>query len=823
MTVPAMPATETSPSSGGRLVSQDGKLLPFRGCSLETEARGGLARVVLRQTFINESDDPLQVTYQMPLPADAAVGAYTFIIGDRRVVGEIERREAARERFEEAILEGRTAALLEQDRSSVFTQEIGNIPAHTEVTCELVLDQKLRWLEDGQWEWRFPTVIAPRYMGEEGRVKDAKRIIVDVSEQELPARATLSMKIRDHITNGEPSCATHPLVIHTGDESTELAFKSEDGVALDRDIVVRWSAAAPEVGVSLDTARPVAAMCNSDATYGLLTLTPPSSDSIGKAIARDLIVLIDTSGSMSGQPLVIAKSVVLEIIDSLDVQDSLELIEFSTDAHRWSEAGRPATPNHKQAAADWVRALNTGGCTEMQTGLEAALSPLRADAQRQVLLVSDGLVGFDDEIVEIVRTMTPRGCRVHSIGIGSAANRSLTQSVARAGGGAEFLIDFDDDLTEAASRIITRISKPLCVDVAISGDAVLDVARSPIPDLLAGAPSIVPMKLNPAGGEVVVDGRTAEGPWTQRIRVDACETASGSESISRLYGREKVEELELDAAVGEDVDEAIEEIGLGFQISTRLTSWIAISEEATVDPREPVRRVRIPQQLPYGMSVEGLGLRNLISTKIYDIASPTGVYCRSAKRLRHENEFEARHMLSQTVRLKRSRPLQISRSAIVLRGFLRSRSDGQIVIEFEIDSKIDWRPDHVIVRGEPGAILDLNATTKDGDYTTGQTIRLVLTGITPGIDVTNKSCIVHMKAKAQEVRLYLRDPNESKPRSEQESVNRVFELARELEVKSAVILEMCQSKGITLETRMSRVSKQLQKKIRQWLQSAKED
>jgi Ca-activated chloride channel family protein len=154
-------------SAGGRLVSVDGRVLPLEGITLRGDASGGLARIVLEQRFRNPYPDPLRVTYQLPLPPEAAVSGYGFQIGPRRIVGEVDRVAAARERFEQALIQGQTAGLLEQARSSLFTQEIGNIPSGVEVVAELVIDQRLRWLEEGAWEWRFPTVVAPRYLAEE--------------------------------------------------------------------------------------------------------------------------------------------------------------------------------------------------------------------------------------------------------------------------------------------------------------------------------------------------------------------------------------------------------------------------------------------------------------------------------------------------------------------------------------------------------------------------------------------------------------------------------------------------------------------------------
>ena len=184
-------------ASGGTLVSTDGRALPLTAATLTASARGGLAEVVLEQRFRNAADVPLTVTYSFPLPADAAVGGYAFTVGDRRIVGEIDRRQAARERFERALIEGHTAGLVEQERSSLFSQEIGNIPPGAEVVAALTIDQPLRWLEEGAWEWRFPTTAAPRYLGAAGRVPDEGRVRQDLAEGPLPVRLRLSLAVRD--------------------------------------------------------------------------------------------------------------------------------------------------------------------------------------------------------------------------------------------------------------------------------------------------------------------------------------------------------------------------------------------------------------------------------------------------------------------------------------------------------------------------------------------------------------------------------------------------------------------------------------------------
>ncbi|HEX4458270.1 MAG TPA: VIT domain-containing protein, partial [Polyangia bacterium] len=191
MNRPAMRCPDVNESVGGSLVSLDGRVLPLVGTTVKASARAGIARVTLEQKFKNPHDEPLAVSYRLPLPADGAVSAFSFTAGDKRIVGEIDRRQAARDRYEEAIATGHTAALLDEERTALFTQELGNIPPHATIVAEIVVDQKLGWIDsEGAWEWRFPTVAMPRYLGATGRVADAAQLAHDVvADGPLTARA----------------------------------------------------------------------------------------------------------------------------------------------------------------------------------------------------------------------------------------------------------------------------------------------------------------------------------------------------------------------------------------------------------------------------------------------------------------------------------------------------------------------------------------------------------------------------------------------------------------------------------------------------------
>lgn len=616
------------PSTGARLVDTHGRTLPLRAAALRADARAGLAAVVLEHTYENTHAQPLRVTYQVPLPPDAAVAGFRFVIDGAEVLGRVEPRAAARERFERAVLEGKTAALLDEERSSLFTQEVGNVPPGAKIEIRLEIRQRLDWVAEGDrsgWQWRFPTAIAPRFLAEPGRVADADKVTTAVTAEplpELPREGTtepiaesmngigldLRLVVRDTLT-GRLDSTSHRLVVHEEGSAAVVALQH---ATLDRDVVVTWPVAGAEPGVSFDIGRPSREHPRAGHAYALLTVTPPAMRP-STTLQRDLVVLLDTSGSMHGEPLQQAKHVVAALLDTLGEADTLELVEFSDRPRRLGRRAERATPRFKAKAQSWLASLRAGGGTQMRDGIIAALSTLRAEAQRQVVLVTDGLIGFEDEIVSEIANRLPAGSRVHTVGIGSAVNRSLTGPAARAGRGQEVIIGLGEDPERAARRLCAHTDAPVVVDVSLEGEGVLEVAPQRIPDLFAGAPVRIAVALQPGGASLRLRGRTATGAWEGRVELPAMEPGQGTSSTATAFARERVEDLEVGRASGRpalELDQTLTALGVDFQIATRLTSWIAVSDEVMVDPTEPTRHEVMPHALPHGMSALGLGLRS---------------------------------------------------------------------------------------------------------------------------------------------------------------------------------------------------------------------
>jgi Ca-activated chloride channel family protein len=597
-----------APLGGAELLTPDGRSLPLVAAKLRVLAGGGLARVVLEQTFENPYDDTLRVTYKMPLPVDGAVSGYAFRIGTRTITGRVDRKETARARFEAAILQGKTAALLEQNKADIFTQEIGNIPARQTIVCEITVDQRLAWRPEGEWELRFPTVIGPRYIGANVTPEDRRASHVELADGSVRGRVHLEVKITDAITQGRRAESPSHALQTRGDGVVELLDAS--GGRLDRDVILRWAVATREIGMNVQTARPAGAAANGRNAYALVSIFPPAPDAGFATMPRDLIVLLDTSGSMGGGPLEQGKRVVAALIDSLSEIDRLEVIEFSMRANRYTKSPVPGTKREKEKAIAWVMNREASGGTEMQSAIVDALHGLRPGAQRQVVLVTDGYVGGEEQIVTLLHESLPESCRMHVVGVGSGVNRALAASLARAGRGAEVLVALDEDAEKSAKSLVDRTHSPIVTDLVISGDAVVDCSPEHLPDVFAGAPVLAALSVRASGGELIVRGNLARRVWEQRVKIAATDPGDGNPAVVKLYGRERVADLEMRWSIGNEVqaiDREIESIGLVFQIATRRTSWVAIDDDRSVDPRRGTRHEEIPQEVPYGTTMASFG------------------------------------------------------------------------------------------------------------------------------------------------------------------------------------------------------------------------
>ncbi|MHC4992111.1 MAG: VIT domain-containing protein [Planctomycetota bacterium] len=609
----AITATPLPAAARARLVSVDGKEFPLRSATVTARAEGGVADTRLVQTYDNPYPEPLEVLYTLPLPADGAVVGYTITLGERVITGEIERVDEAREAYQRALEEGRTTGLLEQDRADTFSQKLGNLPAGATAKIEIRVLHPLAFRptngeKTASWEYRFPTVAGVRYEGAPGRVPDAHKLDVDrAGGGGTPVRLELDLVLADGDgATLQPASTSHPICTTEAEGGCRVSLG--EAAPLDRDLVISWLATTNEVGVRLVEGP---GLPGDDGRYGLLTITPPERPDA--TMARDLTVLIDASGSMTGEPLESAKDVVRALLNSLEPEDRFEIMAFAARPGYLVKGPVKASPSNIRRAFDTLRKLQAGGCTEMRDAIIAALEPLRPDAQRQVILLTDGYIGFERQVIGAIMQRLEPCCRIHAVGVGSAPNRTLTCGVARAGRGEELFVADGQDATSSAEQLLRATVGPVLTDLSIDGPGCLGLAPQRPRDVMAGQPLVAAVELKPEGGTIQVRGRLAgsRAEWIRTVDLSKPQTASPL-PIGAMYGREAVEDRELALAAGRydhnEVEDAIETLGLRHRITTRRTSLVAIAEEPSVDPKQPRRRRRLEVELPAGVSAEGVGL-----------------------------------------------------------------------------------------------------------------------------------------------------------------------------------------------------------------------
>lgn len=594
------------------LVAVDGRTYPLSSARIESRVEGGVAFTTLLQRYCNPHAEPLEVVYRLPLPADGAVVGYSMKLGERTIRGEVRPRAEAAAAYRSALLDGRAAGLLEQERADTFTQRLGSLPAGVPVDLRIEVLQPLGFLpaagdEKPRWEWRFPTVVGVRYQGGADRVADADRLDADRAAEAgtIPVRFELALRIAG--VSAAVTSPSHQLVCEPGTEHTQVSLAER--ARLDRDLIVRWEACAPRVGAALVEGP---GLPGDPGRYGLLTLTPPS---VPLAVfSRDLTLLIDASGSMSGPPIDWARRIACGLLEGLGESDHFSVIAFGDRPQELTSGHVQASASARSRAERAIHGIQAGGGTEMTRALYAALTPLRREAQRQIVLITDGYVGFESEIVEEVTRNLPERSRLHVVGVGAAPNRTLTIEASRAGRGVEAFASSEGDVPQAIQRLVQATARPVLVDVAVAGSALCCVAPRRPRDLYAGQPLVLALDLEPAGGRIEVTGRLAgEGSrWSWAVDLAAQEAhGEGALAIGALFGRERIADLELDlvgAGKRRGSIAQIEATALRHCIASRFTSLVAVAEEPTVDPRQPRRSEVLAVELPAFVSAEGTGL-----------------------------------------------------------------------------------------------------------------------------------------------------------------------------------------------------------------------
>jgi Ca-activated chloride channel homolog len=628
-------AAEAGGEAGvGALATERGNL-PLRALDVDATLTGLVARVALTQTFGNRFDQPLEASYIFPLPDRAAVTEFRMQVGERVVEGVLEERGQARADYDTAIREGRRASIAEEERPGVFTMRVGNLLPGELITVRLVMTGPLPW-EDGEATFRFPLVVAPRYIpgsplegepvgsGTEpdtDAVPDASRISPPVLLPGFPNPVDLSIRVRIDpagLDLGDVRASLPAVIEEAGDGATMV--RVEPGERANCDLVLRLRTGAEAVTTAVD------AVEDADGGQGTfaLTLLPPVGT--GAATPRDLVFVLDRSGSMAGWKMVAARRAVARMVDSLTGHDRFAVLAFDNaiEASPGLGTGLSAAGDHARfRAVEFLSRLEARGGTEMAAPLARALDllagpagPEPAGAGRRdpaLVLVTDGQVGNEDQIL---RLLAPRlgGVRVYTVGVDTAVNEGFLRRLAGLGGGACELVESEDRLDEVMDRVHRRTGTPVLTDLELEPAGLdldmVSLAPRRLPALFAGSPLVVSGRFRggPAGA-VTVRGRDAAGrPWSATVPA----TAGHAPSLTTIWARAHLRDLEDryvgDASPDRELERRIVETSLRFGVLCRFTAFVA-ADVRVVNEGGVVHRVVQPVEAPAGWAMfERVGL-----------------------------------------------------------------------------------------------------------------------------------------------------------------------------------------------------------------------
>lgn len=622
----SMPQTTVSAQSGetsGALTVLDATGKPKSSCPLKhtevkAEISGFISRVVVTQQFENPFPEKIEAVYTFPLPQRAAVDDMTMMVGDRTVRGKILPREEAQAVYEAAKSGGQVASLLDQERPNIFTQSVANILPGEQVKITISYVETLNYA-NGSYEFVFPMVVGPRYVPgsakeqskgngfspDTDQVPDASR----VTPRSVPAGMrsghdiSLDVSLDAGLIIDSIGSSTHHVDMQRPDiRSARLRLR--DGATIpNKDFILRYDVGREKIQDALLTHR------SEKGGFFTLMLQPPDALTPNDVIPKELVFVLDTSGSMQGFPIEKAKETMKLALDSLHPSDTFNLITFSGDTRILFPQPVPATRGNLSKAQAFLAGSAGYGGTEMMKAIKAALEP--SDNQSHVRIVcfmTDGYVGNDMAIIAEVQKHP--NARVFSFGIGNSVNRFLLDKMAEEGRGEVEYVGLGDDGSAAARRFHERVRNPLLTDITIDWNnlPVADVYPQRIPDLFGAKPVIVTGRYTTAGrGTIRLKGKMAGSDFVRDIPVEFPETMASHDVLASLWARARIENLMRQDFGGaqrgnmrQELKDTITQLGIEYRLMTQFTSFVAIEEMIVTDGGKP-RRIDVPVEVPDGV------------------------------------------------------------------------------------------------------------------------------------------------------------------------------------------------------------------------------
>jgi Ca-activated chloride channel homolog len=620
----AGPAGGTTAKPGcGELCSATGERLPLEALSVDAHVVGLTATSYVRQHFVNNGTTTIEATYIFPLPPRAGVTDFVATLAGGKVVGVLKERSQARLAYEEALAAGQRAAIVEEERPDVFTVRVGNLGPGEEAVVELVLTGPLE-VQDGEATFRFPLVVAPRYTtgapvsGDQtgsgveldtDAVPDASRVApprLEPADVRPHLDVTVSVEGAGLVLSDLRTSLHASVSEQTADGKTVVRLQPGDRA--DRDFLLRFRVDRAQLATSavvVDDAREG----TNEGTWTVTVIPPPEVASE----PRDVVVVLDRSGSMGGWKMVAARRAAGRIVDMLDLGDRFCVLGFDNIVERpkgWAGLVE-ASDRNRFAAAAWLASLEARGGTEMaQPLLEAADLLARSQKGRRavLVLVTDGQITGEDHLL---RSLEPRlgATTIHCVGVDRAVNAGFLDRLSRQGRGRFELVESEDRLDQVMAALARTIGRPALSGINITGCGIDIVATSitpaPAPDAFAGVPCVISGRYRgPLDREATITASAvgAKEPFS----VTLAPLRSNAAAVRTIWARAALRDLEDAYASGRGRDEQLNhrivEHSVRFGVLSRFTAFVAVDPERTdagtldevVQPVEPPSGWAIP-------------------------------------------------------------------------------------------------------------------------------------------------------------------------------------------------------------------------------------
>jgi Ca-activated chloride channel family protein len=582
---------------------------------VDIQVHGLVARVYVKQEFRNEGTDWVEGVYVFPLPDKAAVDHMRLYVGDRFIEGEIREKEQAKKEYEQAKSEGKKTSLVQQQRANLFTTSVANIAPGETIIVEIEYLEDLRF-DNGTFSLRFPMTLTPRYIpgqalpDRQGSGWSPETTLVDdaslITPPMVPVSNSLKISLRATVNAGMPleiiASRYHPVSV--SEDAGRYTVALAGGTApMDHDFELLWRpipSKSPRAMVFSET-------LSGNPYYLLMVMPPDSVDSADAVMPREMIFIIDTSGSMHGVSIEQAKQALRRALDGLRPGDIFNVIEFNSITKTLFADSVAATTANVDAAQLFVERLKADGGTEMRPALERAMrSPPSESYLRQIIFITDGSVGNEEELFKLIESRLATA-RLFTVGIGSAPNSWFMRKAAEAGRGTFTTISALHEVGEKMDRLFRKLENPQVtnIDVQWPGGITIDAYPSVVPDLYLGEPVTVKARLSGSilpGAEVRIAGNSISGAWSRDIEL---ETGDKSPGVAALWARSRIAGLldqERRGANMEETRASVVETALEHHLVSKHTSLIAVDKTPVRPAAEMLSKEQIANRMPYGQS-----------------------------------------------------------------------------------------------------------------------------------------------------------------------------------------------------------------------------